>query len=351
MTKKTTKRQDFILEVLKKKSQVPISQIVEEVSKSIEPVSKITINRDLVGLIKLGFVRRKGEGRAVAYLLSEHFHLIREIPIEDYFKKDPDQRDAKKSFDFQIFSFLKNIFSDEEKKWLQSLEQEYRGNIRRLSPVALKKEIERLIIEFSWKSSQIEGNTYTLLETETLLEERREAKGHKKDEATMLLNHKDALDFIWRNKNEFRAISTAKIEHLHSIIAKDLGISKNIRSSLVGITGTAYHPVDNKWQIKEALDKTSDLVNQEKDPFAKSLIASIMIAYIQPFEDGNKRTARILGNALLLANDNCPLSYRSASEAEYKKAVLLFFEQNNISYYKKLFLEQYEFAVKNYFRS
>ncbi|MBI3589399.1 MAG: Fic family protein [Candidatus Liptonbacteria bacterium] len=351
MTKKTTKRQDFILEILQKKDRVPISQITDEVSKSIKPVSKITVNRDLGGLIKLGFVRREGGGRAATYLLSKHFHLIREIPIEDYFKKDPDQRDAKKSFNFQIFSFLKDVFTDEEKKWLQALEQEYHGNIRRLSPVVIKKEMERLIIEFSWKSSQIEGNTYTLLETETLLKEHHEAKGHRKDEATMLLNHKNALDFIWENKKEFRAVSTVKIEHLHSIITKDLGISKNIRSSLVGITGTAYQPIDNQWQIKEALSKTSDLVNQEKDPFSKSLIVSAMIAYIQPFEDGNKRIARILGNALLLANDSCPLSYRSASEAEYKKAVLLFFEQNNISYYKKLFLEQYEFAVKNYFRS
>ena len=76
-----------------------------------------------------------------------------------------------------------------------------------------------------------------------------------------------------------------------------------------------------------------------------------MIAYIQPFEDGNKRTARILSNAILLAADACPLSYRNANETEYKKAILLFFEQNNISYFKKLFLEQYEFAVKNYFRA
>ena len=76
-----------------------------------------------------------------------------------------------------------------------------------------------------------------------------------------------------------------------------------------------------------------------------------MIAYIQPFEDGNKRTARLLNNALLLANGECPISYRNANEIEYKKAIILFFEQNNISYFKKLFIEQYEFAVKNYFRA
>jgi Fic family protein len=75
-----------------------------------------------------------------------------------------------------------------------------------------------------------------------------------------------------------------------------------------------------------------------------------MIAYIQPFKDGNKRTSRLLGNAILMAHDICPLSYRSVDEAEYKKAVILFYEQNNISYFKKLFIEQFEFAVQNYFR-
>ena len=79
-------------------------------------------------------------------------------------------------------------------------------------------------------------------------------------------------------------------------------------------------------------------------------MASVLIAYIQPFEDGNKRTSRIMGNAVLMAHGLCPLSYRNANETEYKKAVILFYEQNNHSYYKKLFLGQFEFAVRNYFR-
>ena len=73
-----------------------------------------------------------------------------------------------------------------------------------------------------------------------------------------------------------------------------------------------------------------------------------MIAYIQPFEDGNKRISRILGNALLLANDYCPLSYRSVDEVEYKKAIILFYEQNNASYFKQLFIEQFKQAVNNF---
>jgi Fic family protein len=351
MIQKTNKRQDFIIELLEKRGSLSISQIVEEIAKNLEKISKMTANRDINGLISLGFAQRESKGRAAFYRLTEYFRLIKQIPVDDYFKNEPEKRMAQKKFNFHIFAFLKNIFTEDEKKLLKFLDNEYQNNINHLSPTIIKKEIERLIIEFSWKSSQIEGNTYTLLETEALIKNKQEAKGRKKEEAIMILNHKKALDFIFKNKNKFKTISIKTIEHIHSIIIEELGIPKNIRKSLVGITGTAYKPLDNEWQIKEALEKTCELINKEKDFFTRSIIASAMIAYIQPFEDGNKRTARILNNAILLANDSCPISYRNASEAEYKKAIILFFEQNNISYFKKLFLEQYEFAVKNYFRA
>lgn len=348
---KTNKRQDFIIALLEKVGNLSVSQIREGVGKNIGKISKITINRDLEILIQLGFAKREGRGRAASYRLSEYYNLVKKIDIEDYFKIEPDKRTAQEKFNFQIFSFLKNIFNDEEKNWLENLDREYRNNIKHLSETTLRKEMERLIIEFSWKSSQIEGNTYTLLETETLIKENKEAAGHKKEEAIMILDHKKTLDFILKNKNKFKNISVDKIEHIHSIITSELGIPRNIRKSLVGITGTKYKPLDNTWQIREVLEKSCKMINKEKDIFTKSIAASIMIAYIQPFEDGNKRTARLLGNAILLAGGSCPLSYRNASEAEYKKAVILFFEQNNISYFKKLFMGQYEFAVKNYFRA
>ncbi len=141
----------------------------------------------------------------------------------------------------------------------------------------------------------------------------------------MLLNHKKALEFILTNQKAFKRITIKQIEHIHSLIIKNLRVLKNIRKWPVGITGTKYKPLDNEWQIKEALKKTYKLINKEKDIFTKSIIASLMLVYIQPFEDGNKRTARLLGNAILIAWKYCPLSYRNADEEEYKKAVLLFF--------------------------
>jgi len=128
-----------------------------------------------------------------------------------------------------------------------------------------------------------------------------------------------------------------------------MGIKKEIRNDPVRITGTKYRPIDNRADIINYLHKTIDTINSLADPFSKALIAVLMISYIQPFEDGNKRTVRILGNAILLANNVCPLSYRSVKEADYKSATILFYEQNNAVFFKELFMEQFEFAVDNYF--
>jgi len=83
---------------------------------------------------------------------------------------------------------------------------------------------------------------------------------------------------------------------------------------------------------------------------SKALLSLLLIAYIQPFEDGNKRTSRLLANACLLSHHACPMSFRSIDETEYKKAIILFYERNNASLMKKLLLEQWKFSVSNYFK-
>jgi Fic family protein len=91
------------------------------------------------------------------------------------------------------------------------------------------------------------------------------------------------------------------------------------------------------------------LINRKENVFEKTLLALVLLSYIQPFNDGNKRTARIICNAILISNQYCPISFRTIDAVEYKKAMLIFYEQNNISAFKKLFIEQFRFAVKTYF--
>jgi len=92
-----------------------------------------------------------------------------------------------------------------------------------------------------------------------------------------------------------------------------------------------------------------ELINAKANVFEKSLLALVLLSYIQAFVDGNKRTARIVSNAILIAHGYCPISFRTVDSIEYKKAMLIFYEQNNISAFKEIFIGQYEFAVNTYF--
>ena len=166
----------------------------------------------------------------------------------------------------------------------------------------------------------------------------------------MILNHKDAFNEAIQNRERFLKLRSADIEYIHSVITKKLRIAKNVRKEGVAIAGTEYRPLDNEAQIKEALQNMVDLVNKKESFFEKAFLSSILIAYIQVFEDGNKRTSRMISNAILLANNSIPLSYRKVNTEEYKKAIILFYELNNISYFKQIFIEQFEDAVGNYFK-
>ena len=204
------------------------------------------------------------------------------------------------------------------------------------------------MIELSWKSSKIEGNTYTLLDTEKLILENKEAPGHSKSETQMILNHKDAFNYIRSHASQFQTITRKNLEELHSIIIENLNVNSGLRSKAVGITGSIYRPLDNIHQITEAIENLSKAVSRSDSPYAKALLALLSISYIQPFEDGNKRASRLMTNALLISHSLAPLSYRSVDEEEYKAAGLVFYELNSIVPMKKIFIEQYEFAAENY---
>ncbi|MFH0891625.1 MAG: Fic family protein [Candidatus Falkowbacteria bacterium] len=314
--------------------------------------SRETITRDLSFLCKQKFLQKSGAGAFVAYALSETYRILEEVDIKEYFDIPYVRREIKESFNFEILSILENdIFVAEEKEKLDKLQREFIKNFTKYdSQTLINKEFERIMIEFSWKSSAIEGNTYSLLGTEALIKNNIIGKGKTKEETQMILNHKDAFNEAIQNRERFRKLHCSDIEHIHSVLTKKLGISKNIRNGAVGITGTKYKPLDNSHQIKEAMQKMVDLINRKESFFEKAFLVLILIAYIQIFEDGNKRTSRMLSNALLLSYNSIPLSYRIVDIEEYKKAVILFYEINNISYFKKIFIEQFEDAVNDYFK-
>lgn len=315
-------------------------------------VSYATIKRLLKKLSDEHYLITFGKGRGTKYDISPTYELLKPIETEKYFSKEIDERQIKEYFNSDIITNVlsKNaLFTIPELNKLEHLQKVYKSNISKLSEIEYKNELERLAIDLSWKSSQIEGNTYSLLETELLLKEKQTAAGKTREEATMLLNHKEAIDFLVVNPNYLSPISVARIEDIHSVLTKELGLGRNLRKRRVGISGTNYRPLDNQFQIIEALENTCQLINEKSNPFEKSLLALVLISYIQPFVDGNKRTARIISNALLMDAGCCPISYRTVDSIDYKKAMLIFYEQNNISSFKKIYIDQYEFAVKTYF--
>lgn len=314
--------------------------------------SDSTMKRLLSAAAKEGNVETVGRGPATKYRLTPQAHVTMPLDLATYFDKDIDERVVQESFNFDLIREVLpkvEIFTKEELEVLTAAQKEFEKNTEGMTDLEYRKEMERLGVDLSWKSSQIEGNTYSLLETERLLKDKQTASGKTKEEAIMLLNHKDALDFVLDVPDYLKELSVHRIEDIHSILTKELGVDRNIRHRRVGITGTNYRPLDNEFQIREALEDTCTLVNGKNNVFEKALLTLVLLSYIQAFVDGNKRTARITSNAILIANGYCPISFRTVDSIDYKKAMLMFYEQNNIAAFKKIFIEQFLFAVKTYF--
>ena len=343
-------RQKFILNIISQSKGLWRGEIQKKIGTRYQ-ISKPTIIRDLDNLIRKNLIRTEGKGKNTKYFPYSKNPLLKPFDIDLYFADEPDKRiNAKKSFDFSVFNHLNELFSSVEKEEINEFRESFNKQVKKLSPDIFKKELERFVIELSWKSSKIEGNTYTLLEAEELIKSNKRTEGKSREEAAMILNHKRAFEKILENKARFKKLNLSDINQLHNTLIKDLNISAGIRKNPVGITGTVYRPFDNEFQIKQVMEKLVKAVNKNREPLEKALIINSMISYIQPYSDGNKRTGRMLANAVLLAHDYYPLSYRSIDEKEFKKALILFYEQNSIYHLKRLFIEQLIFAYNNYFK-
>lgn len=317
-----------------------------------EKTSYATVKRCLSKLLESNLILKEGNAKKTRYSLSPAYKLLQPVDIEMYYSKEIDERDILQGYNFGMIPDVLSkiqLFTQTENDFLNLLQAKFTKNISELSDNEYRKDMERLAIDLSWKSSQIEGNTYSLLETERLLKEKKTASGKTKEEAVMLLNHKDAIDFIVEDTDYFKQINIVKIEELHKILVKELAVETNIRHRRVGITGTNYQPLDNEFQIREAVQQTCNLINSRENVFEKALLALVLLSYIQPFVDGNKRVSRIASNALMLAYQHCPISFRTVDSVDYKKAMLLFYEQNNLFAFKQIFINQFQFAVENYF--
>ena len=318
----------------------------QELAEIIPNASRITVIRDLNRLAARGFVIVSGRGPSTTYSITAAAKQLKLYDPTAYLQQEPDSRQAQfTSFMPSHLARLANAWSGKDLDRIERLAADYRS---RLGSDVASRELERFIIELSWKSSKIEGNTYSLLDTEQLIKGSVEAAGHSREEAVMILNHKTAFDYIWQHKRDYGRLSRMAIEEIHQLLTQDLGINRGLRQLPVGITGTVYVPPASQAEISSHLEQIISVVNDCREPVIRGLIALVGISYLQPFADGNKRTARLVSNALLIAHDYPPLSYRTVDENTFKGALILFYEQGPADYIKDVFLRQFEFSAKNY---
>ncbi|MBI2474430.1 MAG: Fic family protein [Candidatus Taylorbacteria bacterium] len=343
------RRQNKTIEILLKRRNARSSDVHRDLTAAGDAISLVTAKRVLSELLSFGALTTLGSGRSTAYSVSAYGRLIFDVDAHEYCAADPDKRHGATGYNFGLFDALSfDPFTAEEHAQFDTITRAYALRTRDLPPAILEKELERFIIELSWKSSRIEGNTYTLLDTERLIARGIEAPGHDRNEAVMILNHKEAFKFVRKQAGSFSKLTRQNLEEVHRLLVKDMAVNYGLRSKPVGVIGSTYRPLDNIHQIKEAVDALCRAVSRIQSPQGKALVALLGLSYTQPFEDGNKRTARLIANALLLAGGCAPLSYRSVDENAYREAMLVFYELNSLIPFKKIFVEQYCFAAETY---
>jgi hypothetical protein len=214
-----------------------------------------------------------------------------------------------------------------------------------------KQILNRLLIDLAWNSSRLEGNTYSLLDTKRLIELGEEAKGRAHLEAQMILNHKDAIEFLVGAAEEI-GFNRYTILNLHAILANNLladpTAAGRLRYIAVGIEGSVFHPLEVPQLIEESFDQILATAAAITDPFEQAFFAMVQIPYLQPFDDVNKRVSRLAANIPLIKRNLTPLSFTDVPRQTYTEATLGVYELNKINLLKDVFIWAYERSAARY---
>ena len=211
--------------------------------------------------------------------------------------------------------------------------------------------LNRLLIELSWNSSRLEGNTYSLLDTKRLIEFGQQAEGRDALEAQMILNHKDAIEFLVGSAADIR-FNRYTILNLHGILANNLladaGAAGRLRHIGVGIDGSVFHPLETPQLIEECFDQLLATAAAIADPFEQSFFVMVQLPYLQPFDDVNKRVSRMAANIPFIRANLSPLAFTDVPQDLYAHAMLGVYELNRIELLRDLFIWAYERSAARY---
>ena len=214
-----------------------------------------------------------------------------------------------------------------------------------------KRVLNRLLIDLSWNSSRLEGNTYSLLDTARLIELGEETEEKDRLDAQMILNHKDAIEFLVEVAEDV-GFNRYTILNLHAFLAENLlpdpAAAGRLRQIAVGIGGSVFHPLEVPQLIEECFDRILVKASAINDPFEQAFFVMVHLPYLQPFEDVNKRVSRLAANLPLITHNLSPLSFDDVPRDVYTEAVLGVYELNRTELLRDVFCWAYGRSAARY---
>lgn len=319
----------------------------DEIRRGLDQTSgESTVWRHLKGLLEAKKIEVEGRGPATRYRLAGA------ASVRAYLATPWTQRPAvryKKSF---LDAYIPNktfYLSEPDRKALRE------AGTPNLPPMAAgtyaKRILEQLLIDLSWASSRMEGNTYNILDTERLIRFGEEAQGKDRKEAVMILNHKDAVQHLVGNLLDI-TVSRQDIFNLHALLSNGLLIDPAMAGRLRGlgvvISKSSYKPLDDKFDIEEEFEVLVHKASEIQDPFEQSFFLLLHIPYLQPFDDVNKRTGRVAANLPLLKADLAPLSFVAMNDRDYIDGLLGVYELNSVALLRDAYIAAYRASAENY---
>jgi Fic family protein len=333
-----------------------------------------SMQRRLKKLIGLGRVRSRGMNKSTRYFLSdqlgppvllhkEEARLEAEggffVPISDagqVLQKLLARPESARNPVGYNRDFL-TAYRPNETSFLSKKERKYLADVgatsANVSPAGTyaKQILGRLLIDLSWNSSRLEGNTYSILDTLVLFERGKSAEGKSSEETQMILNHKDAIEFLVDAASE-AGFDRQTILNLHALLSNNLlpdpMASGRLRRSTIGIGGSVYMPLQDPNVLEECFAEILQKAAQISDPFEQSLFVCIQLPYLQPFEDVNKRVSRLAANMPFIKGNLSPISFIDVPEKLYVEAMLAVYELNATELARDLFIWTYERSARRY---
>jgi DNA-binding transcriptional ArsR family regulator len=316
-----------------------------------------TIQHRLSFLVKMGVVISQGKTKGMRYRLTEGSNSI--TPgTEAVVPLTPESKDILCKISMPTFhrqhtaynrefldGYLPNVTSYLSTEICEHLYKTGRTDGERPAGTYARQILNRLLIDLTWNSSRLEGNTYSLLETERLLELSETAEGKNLKETQMILNHKAAIEFLVESIDQV-GINRYTLLNLHAILSQNLlpdsASCGRLRSIPVGIGKSVYHPIAVPQLIEECFDQILLKGQAIKNPFEQAFFLMVHIPYLQPFEDVNKRVSRLAANIPLIRSNFAPLSFVDVPENSYINGLLGIYELNRIDYLRDVFVWAYE---------